>query len=154
MGIHLYQESRHQWVQLYTQGALTQILLTMVLKMQETEPPFDVFQAFYLMTMSCTYTHTIVPAQRYLERCQEMIRTEGFSLVDPTWVDASSRGSPSPVDDDRPSEYTEEKHELVSILVNLMYIQCMHCMLYDKCHGMFADLEAQLPDFEVGFPPP
>jgi len=83
-----------------------------------------------------------------------MITKEGFSLVDPTWIDASSRGSPPTVADDRPSEYTEEKHELVSILVNLLYLQCMHCILYNKCHGMFAGLEAQLPDFEVSFPPP
>ena len=152
MGVHLYQESRHQWEQLRTQGALAQILLKMVLTMQETGPPFDLFQAFYCMALSCTYTHTLVPARRYLERCQEMIRTEGFRLADPTWVDASSRGSPSTVIDDRPPEYTDEKHELVSVLVNLMYLQCMHCMLYNECHGMYADLEAQLPDFAVCSP--
>jgi len=82
-----------------------------------------------------------------------MVSSEGFRLVDPDWIDASSRTSPSAIANDCPSEYTEEKHELVAILVNLMYLQCMHCMLYDKCHGMFADLEAQLPEFAVRFPP-
>ena len=153
MGLHLYQESRHQWEQLRTQSSLVQALLRMVLSVQETEPPVDVFQAFYLMAMSCTYTHTLVPARRYLERCEDMVRTQGFRLVDPSWIDASSRASPYTATDDRPSEYTEEKHEMVSILVNLIYIQCMHCMLYNKCHGMFADLEAQLSDFAVRCPP-
>jgi hypothetical protein len=80
-----------------------------------------------------------------------MIEENGYRLAGPTWVDASSRESSSAVIDDRPSEYTEEKHEMVSILVNLMYLQCIHCMLYDKCHGLYTDLEAQLPDFAACF---
>ncbi|KAF9651446.1 hypothetical protein BDM02DRAFT_3267070 [Thelephora ganbajun] len=153
MGVHLHQESRHQWEQLKIQGTLTQILLKMVLKMQETDPPFNVLQVFYLMAMSCTYTHTLVPARRYLKKCKDMIRMGGFRLAEPTWIDASSRASPpTAIIDDRPPEYTEEKHELVSILVNLMYLQCMHCMLYDECHDMFVDLEVQLPDFARAYP--
>lgn len=152
MGVHLYQESRHQWAQLRLQSTLSQTLLKMVLQMQGNVPPFDMFQALYLMAMSCTYTHTLVPARRYLVRCQDMIQTEGYRLADPTWIDASSRTSPSAVIDDRPSEYTEEKHEMVSILVNLMYLQCIHCMLYGECRGLYADLEAQLPDFAVRSP--
>ena len=148
IGVHLHQEWRHQWADLKIQGTITQILLTMVLKMQETETPFTMLQAYSLMATACTYTHTVVPGQRYLERCQEMIEEHGFGLVDPTWIDGSLRGSPSIVD--RPSEYTEEKHELVSVLLNLMYLQCMNCLLYDECHGLLTDLEAQLPDFEVG----
>ena len=148
MGVHLYQESRHQWGELHIQGYITQVLLTMVLKMQEDkEPPFTLLQAFYFMCMSCTYTHTVVPGRRYLERLQEMVKKERFSLLDPTWIDASSRGSRPTFD--RPSEYTEEKHELVSLLLNLMYLQCIHCLVYDGCPDLFADLEAQLPDFEV-----
>ena len=81
-----------------------------------------------------------------------MIDAEGYRLIDPTWIEASSRASLPIVIDDRPSEYTEEKHELVSILANLMYMQCIHCMLYDKCHDLYTDLEAQLPDFGVRFP--
>lgn len=152
MGLHLHQERRHRWEQLDIQSWIIQSLLKMVLKMQETQPPFELFQAFYLMAMSCTYTHTLVPARRYLERCREMIKAEGFGLLDPTWIDASSRASPSRVIYDRPSEYTEEKHELVSVLINLMYLQCLHCMLYDECHGIYADVEAQLPDFAVRSP--
>jgi hypothetical protein len=121
--------------------------------MQETELPSVIFQALSLMAMACTYTHTLVPAQRYLERCKAMIDAEGYRLIDPTWIEASSRASLPIVIDDRPSEYTEEKHELVSILANLMYMQCIHCMLYDKCHDLYTDLEAQLPDFGVRFPP-
>ena len=147
MGVHLHQEWRHQWRDLEIQGTITQKLLAMVLKMQETQPPFIVFQVYSLMATACTYTHTVVPGQRYLERCQEMIEKHGFRLVDPTWIDASLRGSPSTVD--RPSEYTEEKHELVSVLLNIMYLQCINCLLYDECHGWFTDLEAQLPEFEV-----
>ena len=153
MGVHLYQEGRHRWGRFTIQGTLTQILLEMVLKMQKTGPPFDVFQAFYLMAMSCTYTDTHVPAGRYFERCQGIIRTEGFRFVDPNWADVSSRVSPSAFTEDHLSEYTEGKHELVSILANLMYLQCIHCMLYNECHGLFADLEAQLPEFAVRFPP-
>ena len=152
MGVHIYQESQHKWGQLRLQSTLSHILLKMVLKMKESVPPFDMFQAYYLMAMSCTYTHTLVPARRYLVRCQEMIRTEGYRLADPTWIDAASRISPFALIDDRPPEYTEEKHEMVSILVNLMYLQCIHCMLYDECRGLYADLEAQLPDFAVRCP--
>ena len=151
MGVHLHQESRRQWAQLHIQTTLAKDLLNMISKMQDVRPPFEVFQIFYLMSMSCTYTNTLVPARRYLRRCQDMIRTQGYGL-DPNWIDASSRASPCPIIDNRPSEYTEEKHEMVSILVNLMYLQCMHCMLYDKCHGLFADLEAQLLDFAVRCP--
>lgn len=147
MGVHLHQEIRHQWVDLKTQGMLTQALLRMVVKMQEThQPPLLMFHIFSLMATACTYTHTLVPARRYLERCHEMILKEDFRLVE-TWIDASVRRAPSAVD--RPTEYTEDKHELVSILLNLMYLQCIHCLIYDECHGMFADLESQLPDFEV-----
>ena len=149
MGVHLHQESRHQWAQLTIQGTIAQRLLRMVLGMQETGSAFDIFQAFYLMAMSCTYTHTLVPARRYLEKCQVMIKMERYRLVDPDWIDASTRTSSSAIIDDRPSEYTDEKHELVSILVGLMYQQCIHCMLYNECHGLYADLEAQLPEFEV-----
>lgn len=153
MGVHLYQESRHQWVELRLQSTLSKMLLNMVLKMQGNVPTFDLFQAFYLMAMSCTYTHTLVPARRYLLRCQEMICAEGYTLADPAWIDASSRTSLPALIDDRPSEYTEEKHEMVSILANLMYLQCMHCMLYGKCRGLYADnLETQLPDFAVRCP--
>lgn len=81
-----------------------------------------------------------------------MIRTEGYRLTDQTWIDASSRMSPPAVADDRPSEYTEEKHEMVSILVNLMYLQCIHCILYGQCRGLYADLEAEFPDFAVRCP--
>jgi len=151
MGVHLYQESRHQWAQLRTQRAIVNDLLNTVLTLRDTNPPFDTFQAFYFMAMSCTYTNTLVPARRYLEKCQDMIKSEGYGL-DPTWIDASLRASPCPVIDNRPSEYSEEKHEMVSILVNLMYLQCMHCILYGECHGLFADLEAQLPDFAVRCP--
>ena len=147
MGVHLHQETRHQWLELKTQGMLTQILLRIVLEMQETQPPTTMLHAFYFMAMACTYTHTVVPGQRYLGRCQDMIEKEGFRLVDPTWIDASLQGSSSAVD--RPSPYTEEKHELVSILLNLMYLQCIHRMIYSECDGMFAELEAQLPEFEV-----
>jgi len=152
MGVHLHQEWHHQWRELKIQGTITQTLLAMVLDMQETQSPFIMLQVFSLMATACTYTHTIVPGQRYLERCQEMVEKHGFRLVDPTWVDASMRGSPSIVD--RPSEYTEEKHELVSVLLNIMYLQCINSMLYDECHGWLADLEAQLPEFEVGRLPP
>ena len=82
-----------------------------------------------------------------------MIRSEGFALVDPTWIDASSRTLTDAVFVDRPPAYTEEKHEIVSCLLNLMYLQCMHCMMYDECHDLYADLEAQLPDFAVRCPP-
>ena len=82
-----------------------------------------------------------------------MIDAEGYRLIDPTWIEASSRASLPIVIDDRPSEYTEEKHELVSILANLMYLQCIHCMLYDECHDLYPDLEAQLPDFGVRLSP-
>lgn len=149
MGVHLHQERRHQWGQLSIQGSLTQILLRMVLGMVETELPYTVLQAFYLMAMACTYTHTLVPGRRYLEKCQQLIRVYRLTLGDPNWIDASSRQSPPAVINDRPSEYTDEKHEEVSILVNLMYLQCIHCILYDECHGLFADVEAQLPDFQV-----
>lgn len=106
------------------------------------------------MAMSSTYTHTIVPAQRYLLRCQELINSEDFRLVEAIGVEASTRSSPSttPIDDG-PPEYNDKKHELVSVLVNLMYLQCIHCLLYDACHGMYADLEAQLPDLAVRFLP-
>ena len=152
MGVHLHQESRHQWAELRIQVTLTQILLKMVLGMIETELPINTFQAFYLMAMACTYTHTLVPGRRYLERCQKMIKMEGFGLVDPTWIEASARESPPAIVNDRPSPYTEEKHELVSVLVNLMYLQCIHCIMYDKCHGLYEDIERQLPDFEVRCP--
>jgi len=33
-----------------------------------------------------------------------------------------------------------------------MYLQCMHCLLYGRCHGLFAELEAQLPDFARAYP--
>jgi len=149
MGIHLHQERRHLWEELRIQGTITQIILQMVYDMQESEqPPLLMLHVVSYMALACTYTHTIVPGQRYLLRCHKMVKKHGFGLVGPTWIDASSRGSPSTVD--RPSEYTEEKHELVSILLHLMYLQCIHCLLYNKCHGLFADLEAQLPDFEVG----
>lgn len=150
-GVHLHQESRHEWRELRIQRMLTQMLLCMLLKMKESGPPFDTFQAWYLMAMFSTYTHTIVPAQRYLLRCQELITFEDFRLVEPTGVDASTRSSPSSTTaaDDRPPEYNDKKHEQVSVLVNLIYLQCIHCLLYDACHGMYADLEAQLPDFEV-----
>ena len=153
MGVHLHQESRHEWRQLDTQGALTQILLKMVLKMQDDGLTFDVLHAFYLMAMSCTYTHTLVPGRRYMIKCEEIVLSQDFRLVEPTWIDASTRSSPSVgMVDDRPPEYTEKKHEEVSVLLNLLYLQCMHCILYDECHGMYANLEAQLPDFAVRFP--
>ena len=149
MGVHLHQERRHQWGELRIQGTLTQILLRMVLGMVETELPYTILHAFYLMAMACTYTHTLVPARRYLERCQEIIKLYQLTMGDSTWIDASSRRSPPVVINDRPPEYTDEKHEEVSILVNLMYLQCIHCIMYNECHGLYADLEAQLPDFEV-----
>lgn len=153
MGVHLHQENLHEWEELRIQRTLTQVLLSMLLKMRETGPPFDIFQAWYLLAMSSTYTHTIVPAQRYLLRCQELIKSEDLGLVESTVVDASTRSSPFTTGiDDRPPEYNDRKHELVSVLVNLIYLQCIHCLLYDACHGMYADLEAQLPDFEVHFP--
>lgn len=152
IGVHLQQESRHEWGELRIQRMLTQMLLSMVLKMRQTGPPFDILQAWYLMATFSTYTHTTVPAQRYLLRCQELIRSEDFSLVEPAGVDASTRSSPSAIAvDDRLPEYNDKKHELVSMLVNLMYLQCVHCLLYDACHGMYADIEAQLPDFAVRF---
>ncbi|KAF9792197.1 hypothetical protein BJ322DRAFT_20130 [Thelephora terrestris] len=153
MGVHLHQEIRHEWQQLGIQRHLTQVLLTMVVGMKDTGPRFDLLQAWYFMAMSCTYTHTLVPAQRYLLRCQELIKSEDMRLVEPNWIDASTRASPSDAPaHDCPPEYTEKKHELVSVLVNLMYLQCMHCLLYGECHGMFADLEAQLPDFARAYP--
>lgn len=150
MGVHLHQEGRHEWQQLAIQRMLTQVLLGMIVRMRENDPPFEVLQAWYLMAMSCTYTHTIVPGARYLMRCQELVTLEDLRLVEPTWIDASTRASPpAAVADDRLPEYTEKKHEVVSVLVNLMYLQCMNCLLYDVCHGMFAELEAQLPEFAV-----
>jgi hypothetical protein len=149
-GVHLHQESRHEWQELRIQRMLTQMLFCMLLKMGESSPPFDIFQAWYLMAMFSTYTHTVVPAQRYLMRCQRLITSEDFRLVEPSGVDTSTRSSPSTTStDDRPPEYNDKKHELVSVLVNLIYLQCIHCLLYDACHGMYADLETQLPDFEV-----
>ena len=131
---------------------LTQLLLGMVVELREKEPPLEVLHAWYLMAMSCTYTHTVVPAQRYLQRCQELIKAEDIRLVEPNWIDASTRASPSVMAiDDRPPEYTEKKHELVSVLVNLMYLQCMHRLMYGACHDLYAELEAQLPDFAVSF---
>ena len=154
MGVHLHQESRHEWQELRIQRTITQMLLRMLLKMRETGPSFDIFQAWYLMAMFYTYTHTIIPAQRYLLRCKELIESEGFRFVEPTGADVSTRSSPSATAiDDRQPEYNDKKHELVSVLVNLIYLQCIHCMLYDACHGMYADLEAQLPDFAVRFLP-
>ena len=150
MGVHLHQESRHEWQQLKTQRQLTQVLLTMIIDMKDTAPRFDLLHAWYFMAMSCTYTHTLVPGRRYLMRCEELVKSEDMRLVEPTWIDASTRRSPSVAHvHDHPPEYTEKKHELVSVLANLMYLQCMHCLLYGRCHGMFADLEAQLPDFAV-----
>lgn len=153
MGVHLHQESRHQWGELRLHATIAQTLLKMVLGMQATASPSDVLLAFYCMAMSCTYTHTLVPARRYLVRCQELIRSGGFGLVDQTWIDASSRTSKSAAIVDCPPAYTEEKHEMVACLLNLMYQQCMHCMMYDECHGLYADLEAQLPEFAVRRPP-
>ena len=151
-GVHLHQESRHDWRELRIQRMLTQMLFFMLLEMRATGPPFDIFQAWYLMAMSSTYSHTTIPAQRYLLRCQELIKSEDFRLVEPTEVEASTRPPPfTAVIGDRPPEYNDEKHELVSLLVNLIYLQCIHCLLYDACHGMYADLEAQLPDFAVRF---
>lgn len=153
MGVHLHQESRHEWQQLEIQRMLTQMLLKMVVELREKEPPLEVLHAWYLMAMSCTYTHTVVPAQRYLQRCQELIKAEDVRLVEPNWIDASTRASPSDIAiDDRPPEYTEKKHELVSVLVNLMYLQCMHRLMYGACHDLYAELEAQLPDFARAYP--
>ena len=152
MGIHLHQERRHMWLELKIQSKITQLILAMVVKMRESNPPpLLMLHVYSYMALACTYTHTIVPGRRYLQRSHEMVEEHGFGLVGPTWIDASSRRSPSTFD--RPPEYTEEKHEMVSILLHLMYLQCIHCLLYKKCHGLFANLEAQLPDFEVGRPP-
>lgn len=127
-GCHLDQERRRNFDLIHIQALLTQLCLESVLTIVQADDPFTSVQAYYVMSNSCFYTFTYVPAKRYLKKAVDTAKRHGIRMVDRSSSDSSDSPNRGTIMDP-PPEHLESVRERVGTLVQLISMPVQYRLL-------------------------
>ena len=127
-GCHLDQERRRSFDLIHVQALLTQLCLETVLTMLEEHDPFSFIQAYYFMANSCLYTHTPVPAKRYLKKAVDTAKKHGIRMVDRSFSNSSDSPNYNMIMDP-PPEHLESVQERVATLTQMIFTPLQYRLL-------------------------
>ena len=89
--------------------------------MFEEDDPFSFIQAYYFMANSCLYTHTPVPAKRYLKKAVDTAEKHGIWMVDRSFSNSSDSLNYNMIMDP-PPEHLESVQERVATLARIVFM--------------------------------